>query len=395
MNWQKVVIKARRYLAVILCFVCTLQGEVITFAEGVMLELNSPSAILMEVSTGAVLYEKNPDEIRSPASITKIMTLLLTFEAIEKGKIKLEDEVVTSAYAKSMGGSQVFLEEGEKQTVDTMIKCIVVASGNDASVAMAEHIAGSEEVFVQMMNEKASELGMSNTHFLDCCGLTSDLEHHTTARDVAIMSKELISKYPQIYNYSKIWMEEITHETNQGSKSFTLSSTNKLLKQYQWTTGLKTGSTSVAKYCFSATASKDGVDLVAVIMGAPDFKVRFAEAKQLLEYGFAVTRLYTDKDEEELAPMLVCGGKQEWVKVKPEGEFRYLDVTGADFSQIEKRYVFLEKLEAPVNQGDEVGSIEFLLQGKKIGNVSILAMENVEKAIYIDYLQRVIMRYLL
>lgn len=159
MNWQKVVIKARRYLAVILCFVCALQGEVITFAEGVMLELNSPSAILMEVSTGAVLYEKNPDEIRSPASITKIMTLLLTFEAIEKGKIKLEDEVVTSAYAKSMGGSQVFLEEGEKQTVDTMIKCIVVASGNDASVAMAEHIAGSEEVFVQMMNEKASELG--------------------------------------------------------------------------------------------------------------------------------------------------------------------------------------------------------------------------------------------
>ena len=395
MNWQKVVIKARRYLAVILCFVCALQGEVITFAEGVMLELNSPSAILMEVSTGAVLYEKNPDEIRSPASITKIMTLLLTFEAIEKGKIKLEDEVVTSAYAKSMGGSQVFLEEGEKQTVDTMIKCIVVASGNDASVAMAEHIAGSEEVFVQMMNEKASELGMSNTHFLDCCGLTSDLEHHTTARDVAIMSKELISKYPQIYNYSKIWMEDITHETNQGSKSFTLSSTNKLLKQYQWTTGLKTGSTSVAKYCFSATASKDGVDLVAVIMGAPDFKVRFAEAKQLLEYGFAVTRLYTDKNEEELAPMLVCGGKQEWVKVKPEREFRYLDVTGADFSQIEKRYVFLEKLEAPVNQGDEVGSIEFLLQGKKIGDVSILAMENVEKAIYIDYLQRVIMRYLL
>lgn len=395
MNWQKVVMRARRCVAVMLCFACVLQGEVMVLADDVALQLSSPSAILMEASTGTVLYEKNPDEVRSPASITKIMTLLLTFEAIEKGKIKLEDEVITSAYAKSMGGSQVFLEEGEKQTVDTMIKCITVASGNDASVAMAEYIAGSEEVFVQMMNQKASELGMNNTHFIDCCGLTSDADHHTTARDVAIMSKELISKYPQIYDYSKIWMEDITHVTNQGSKAFTLSSTNKLLKQYQWTTGLKTGSTSTAKYCFSATASKDGVDLIAVIMGAPDFKVRFSEAKQLLEYGFAMTRLYADKNEEEIAPISVRGGKWEWIKVKPEGEFRYLDVTGADFSQIEKQYTFLEDIEAPVKRGDKVGSIEFFLQGKKIGSVSILAIENVEKALYIDYLQRVVMSYLL
>lgn len=167
------------------------------------------------------------------------MTLLLTFEALEKGRIKLEDEVTTSAYAKSMGGSQVFLEEGEIQTVDTLIKCITVASGNDASVAMAEYVAGSEAEFVNMMNEKAASLGMNNTHFLDCCGLSSDSAHHTTARDVAIMSRELITRYPQIYNYTKIWMEDITHVTRQGSKPFTLSSTNKLLKQYQWTTGLK------------------------------------------------------------------------------------------------------------------------------------------------------------
>lgn len=247
--------------------------------------LASPSAILMEASTGTVLFEKNPDEIRSPASITKIMTLLLTFEALEKGRIKLEDEVTTSAYAKSMGGSQVFLEEGEIQTVDTLIKCITVASGNDASVAMAEYVAGSEAEFVNMMNEKAASLGMNNTHFLDCCGLSSDSAHHTTARDVAIMSRELITRYPQIYNYTKIWMEDITHVTRQGSKPFTLSSTNKLLKQYQWTTGLKTGSTNAAKYCFSATASKDGIDLIAVIMGAPDFKIRFSEARSLLEYG--------------------------------------------------------------------------------------------------------------
>lgn len=395
MIWRRAAVRVKRCIAVMLCLVYFFEGNMTVLADDVVLQLSSPSAILMEASTGTVLYEKNSDEIRSPASITKIMTLLLTFEALEKGRIKLEDEVVTSAYAKSMGGSQVFLEEGEKQTVDTMIKCITVASGNDASVAMAEYIAGSEEVFVQMMNEKAAELGMSNTRFLDCCGLSSDSGHHTTARDVAIMSKELITKYPDIYNYTKIWMEDITHVTGQGSKSFTLASTNKLLKQYQWTTGLKTGSTSTAKYCFSATASKDGIDLIAVIMGAPDFKVRFSEAKSLLEYGFAMTRLYTDENKEQLAPMQVRGGKQSQIEVKPEGEFRYLDVTGADFSQIEKKYTYLEVLEAPVKRGDKVGSIEFVLQGKNIGTVEIIATEDVEKAQYSDYLQNVIMDYLL
>lgn len=395
MNWRRMAVRVRRGIAIMLCLVCVLQRNMIVSANEIVLQLSSPSAILMEASTGTVLYEKNPDEKRSPASITKIMTLLLTFEAIEKGRIRLEDEVTTSAYAKSMGGSQVFLEEGEKQTVDTLIKCIAVASGNDAAVAMAEFIAGSEEVFVQMMNEKAAELGMSNTHFLDCCGLSSDSEHHTTARDVAIMSKELITRYPEVYNYTKIWMEDITHVTNQGSKPFTLSSTNKLLKQYQWTTGLKTGSTSTAKYCFSATANKAGIDLIAVIMGAPDFKVRFSEAKSLLEYGFAMTRIYVDDNKEELAPLPLRGGKQSHIEIKPEGEFRYLDVTGADFSQIEKHYTYLEGLEAPVKHGDTVGSIDFMLQGKQIGSVAVLAAENVEKAQYIDCLQRVAMWYLL
>lgn len=395
MNWRRMAVRVRRGIAIMLCLVCVLQRNMIVSANEIVLQLSSPSAILMEASTGTVLYEKNPDDKRSPASITKIMTLLLTFEAIEKGRIRLEDEVTTSAYAKSMGGSQVFLEEGEKQTVDTLIKCIAVASGNDAAVAMAEFIAGSEEVFVQMMNEKATELGMSNTHFLDCCGLSSDSEHHTTARDVAIMSKELITRYPEVYNYTKIWMEDITHVTNQGSKPFTLSSTNKLLKQYQWTTGLKTGSTSTAKYCFSATANKAGIDLIAVIMGAPDFKVRFSEAKSLLEYGFAMTRIYVDDNKEELAPLPLRGGKQSHIEIKPEGEFRYLDVTGADFSQIEKQYTYLEGLEAPVQHGDTVGSIDFMLQGKQIGSVAVLAAENVEKAQYIDCLQRVAMWYLL
>ena len=363
-------------------------------AVSAQMELSSPSAILMEASTGTVLFEKNPDEVRSPASITKIMTLLLIFENLEKGRIHLEDEVSTSAYAKSMGGSQVFLEEAEIQTVDTLIKCITVASGNDASVAMAEYIAGSESEFVSMMNDKAAALGMNNTHFMDCCGLTSDSGHHTTARDVAIMSRELINKYPQIYQYTKIWMEDITHVTRQGSKPFTLSSTNKLLKQYQWATGLKTGSTSTAKYCFSATANKNGIDLIAVVMGAPDFKIRFAEAKNLLEYGFAMTKIYVDENKDTLETVKVTGGKLSEVTLVPEGEFRYLDTSGADFGQIEKTYEYKEGLTAPVNKGEEAGRIRYVLDGKEIGSIAMLTTQDVAKASYLDYLQRIFRLYL-
>ena len=188
-----------------------------------------------------------------------------------------------------------FLEEGEVQSLDTIIKCIAVASGNDASVAAAEFIAGSEEEFVQMMNNRAKELGMENTHFKDCCGLSDSDDHYTTARDVAIMSRELITKYPQVFEYTRIWMEDITHETSQGTSVFTLSSTNKLLKMYEWTTGLKTGSTSKALYCLSATASKDDIDLIAVVRGSPSNKVRFQDAMTLLNYGYSVSALYEDE----------------------------------------------------------------------------------------------------
>ena len=391
-----------RIVAVVMLIV--LLGQNTVFAEeaaqnstvnSTAVSLTSPSAILMEASTGTILFEKNPDEIRSPASITKIMTLLLVFEALEKGRIRLEDEVITSAYAKSMGGSQVYLDEGEVQTVETLIKCITVASGNDASVAIAEYIAGSESEFVNMMNEKAAELGMANTHFLDCCGLSSDSAHHTTARDVAIMSRELITRYPQIYNYTRIWMEDITHVTSRGSQPFTLSSTNKLLKQYQWTTGLKTGSTSVAKSCFSATANKNGIDLVAVIMGAPDPKVRFSEAQTLLEYGFAVTRLYVDENKQALGDIPVAGGKAERLAVEPKGAFRYLDVTGADFNRIEKQYQYVDIVVAPVERGTEVGYISYSLDGRELGRMPIIAAEPVEKAFFVDYLKRILIKYLI
>ena len=352
----------------------------------------APSAVLMEASTGQVIYEKGADEKRSPASVTKVMTLILIFDALESGKIKLTDEVVTSAYAKSMGGSQVFLEEGEVQTVETLIKCIVIASGNDASVAMAEYIAGSEGEFVRMMNERASGLGMNNTHFVDCCGLTESPEHLTTARDIAIMSRELINRYPQIHNYSTIWMENITHVTKQGTKEFGLSNTNKLLKMATnfKVTGLKTGSTSIAKYCLSATAEKDGVRLIAAIMAAPDYKTRFGDAQTLINYGYANCRLYEDKDPLPLPGMPVTGGVEDEVGLKYQGTFSYLSLRGEDFAAIERRLVLPESMEAPIKLGQKAGMLEYTLNGDSLGQVDIITDGAVREAGYMDYLKKLI-----
>lgn len=384
--------RIKRGIAIALCVLifCT---------EGITANANvtvaAPSVILVEASTGRVVYENNSTERRCPASITKIMTLLLAFEYMEAGKIKLEDQVTVSTYASSMGGSQVYLAEGEVQTLDTMLKCIAVASGNDASVAVAEHIAGSEEAFVGLMNEKAMELGMMDTHFEDCCGLTNSDNHYTSAKDVAIMSRELITKYPAVFNYTQIWMEDITHETRQGTTNFTLSSTNKLLKQYQWTTGLKTGSTDKAKYCISATASKDGIDLIAVVMGAPDYKARFQDAQTLLNYGYSVCELYTDTNEDALSKLVVDGGVEEEVAVEYQGEFRYLDIQGNDMSQIEKVIDLPEAVQAPIVSGEQAGVARYILNGTEIGNIPILFAEDIAKAKYGDYLQKIIGFFLL
>lgn len=352
-------------------------------------EIDAPSYILMEASTGKVICEKNADERRSPASITKIMTLLLIFDYLNTGRVTLQSEVTTSAYAKSMGGSQVFLEEGEVQTLETMIKCIAVASGNDASVAVAEFLAGSEAEFVKLMNLKAEELGMENTHFEDCCGLTDSDGHYSSAKDVAIMSRELITKHPEVLQYTGIWMEDIVHNTAQGSSNFTLSSTNKLLKMYEYTTGLKTGSTSKAKYCLSATASKDHIDLIAVVMGSSNNKVRFQDAMSLLTYGYSISSLYEDPNEEKLPPLTVKGGVEDTVALAYQGPFRYLDTEGQALSNIEKKIILPENLEAPVREGEAVGEAVYLLNGNRIGSVSVLAGQNVDKAVYKDYLQKV------
>ncbi len=358
-------------------------------------EIASPSAILMEQSTGKIIYEKNADERRSPASVTKIMTLYLIFESLEQGRISLEDEVVTSAYAKSMGGSQVFLEEGEIQTVETLIKCITIASGNDASVVMAEYIAGSEASFVEKMNQKAAELGMNDTNFVDCCGLTEDTNHYMSARDIAILSRALTLHYPAIFNYTTIWMEDITHVTAQGSSPFTLANTNKLIRQYPYATGLKTGSTSIAKFCLSATAEKDGICMISVVLAAPDPKTRFGDSVTLLNYGFSVSRLYRDSHPEPLAKQPVRFGVDDDVTARYEKEFCYLDTENINFDMITRDIIFYEQLEAPVYEGDILGEAVYRYEQQELGRVNILAERTVLKATYFDCFKKAFGKYLL
>ena len=379
--------KWKRLVALLMSVVMGFQTQpIVAFAENGP-EIGAPSALLMEASTGTVIYEKNADEARNPASVTKIMTLILIFDALQSGKIKLSDEVVTSAYAKSMGGSQVFLEEGEIQTVETLIKCIVIASGNDASVAMAEFVGGDEGTFVRMMNERAAGLGMEHTAFVDCCGLTEDPAHVTTARDIAIMSRELITKYPQITNYSTIWMENITHVTKQGAKEFGLSNTNKLLKMATnfEVTGLKTGSTSLAKYCLAATARKNGVEMIAAIMAAPDYKTRFHDAVTLLNYGYGNCSLYKDEEPPVLEPVPVANGVEDLVEIQYREPFTYLGLHGEDFSKISKEVQIEEHVTAPIRSGGVLGYLVYKLNNEERGRTAIVAIEDVEEAGFADY----------
>lgn len=350
-------------------------------------EVTAPSAILMEMTTGTVLYEKDSDTARPPASVTKVMTMLLIFDALAEGKIQLEDEVTTSEYASSMGGSQVFLETGEKQTVETLLKCISIASANDACVAMAEYISGNEEEFVRQMNLRAEGLGMKHTHFVNCNGLDAE-GHETSARDIALMSRELLLKYPEIHNYCTIWMENITHTTSKGSSEFGLTNTNKLIRHYEYSTGLKTGSTGKAKFCVSATAEKNGVSLIAVIMGAEDSKARFKDAVTLLNYGFGKCQIYTDEKMPSLDPISVTGGIQESISLEYEKKFTYLDTTGANLNAVTSRLQIPDKVNAPVKKGDTVGQRIYYLDEKEIGSVNLLAEETVKKSGFFDYLRK-------
>lgn len=351
------------------------------------LSISAPSALLMEASTGTVIYEKNSRDVLRPASITKIMTLILIFDALEKKQISLDDTVTVSEYAASMGGSQVFLEAGETQTVETMIKCISVASANDACVAMAELLCGSESEFVRMMNERAKGLGMSDTSFINCCGLDVD-GHMMSTYDVALMSRELITRYPAIHNYSTIWMENITHTTAKGTSEFGLTNTNKLIRQYEYATGLKTGSTSLAKYCVAATAEKDGMKLIAVIMAAPDYKVRFADATALLNYGFGKCRIYADANETPPASLNVEKGILAFAGLKYESPFHYVSTDGSDPAGIKKTFELPESVKAPVKKDSIAGRAVYSLDGKEIGHVNILFTEDIAAAAYKDYFMK-------
>lgn len=365
--------------------------------ENNAMDITAQSAVLIENSSGRILYEKEKDKELIPASITKIMTLLLIFEALEKGQIHLEDSVSVSEYAASMGGSQVFLEPGETQTVDTMIKCISVASANDAAVAMAEYVAGSEQAFVDQMNQKAKNLGMKHTHFMNCNGLDDSIEsgHYSSAYDVALMSRALISGYPQISHYSTIWMDEITHSTKKGDTQFGLSNTNKLIRTYQGITGLKTGSTSKAKYCLSATASRAAVSLTAVVMAAPDPKIRFNQAASLLDYGFANCTGFEDRTTALKLPAIpVKNGVSETVIPYISKDFSYTLCKGESGDQIKRRIEYKKKLTAPIRKGDMVGRVVYTMNDQTLEEIPIYAVKKVPKAAYTDCLEKLMKRWL-
>lgn len=350
----------------------------------------APNAILMEASTGTILYEKDADKEKPPASVTKIMTLLLIFDALSKKHITLNDTVTVSEHAASMGGSQVFLEPGETQTVDTMIKCIAVSSANDACVAMAEHIYGSEDAFVAKMNARAQALGMKHTHFINCCGLDAE-GHYTSARDIALMSRELIIKHPDIFHYTTTWMENITHVTKRGESEFGLSNTNKLLRQYQGATGLKTGSTSKAGFCLSATAERNHISLIAVVMACQSAKERVKDCASLLDYGFSLCKVYTDKQPPALSPVSIHNGTQEMLSCKYDKNFSYVFTSEIDPNKIQKKMIFQKNLSAPIKKNQVIGKLEYSYYQKNIGSVSILASHSVKKATYLDYLKKLIL----
>lgn len=356
------------------------------------------SYVLIEKETGKIICEKNKDKELMPASITKIMTLLLIFEEVDSGKITYEDQVTVSEHAASMGGSQVYLEAGETQTVHDMLKCITISSANDACVAMAEYIAGSEEEFVQRMNEKAVELGMKHTHFMNCCGLDDQLteqQHYSSAYDIALMSRELLLKHDKVKELTTIWMDTIIHRTRKGEKEFGLSNTNKLVRTYDGITGLKTGSTSKAKFCLSASAERNGMELIAVVMASPRPTDRFQDAAALLNYGFTNCDLYRDEGMKKEVRIAVKNGKKDFMFVEPDRRFIFLCDKAGTVKQIEKKIIWKKSIEAPIKKGETVGNIKYYLGKDEIGNISLLAKEKIEQATYKDYVCEMITRFLL
>ena len=356
----------------VLCLILIL-GSLAIPVQAAELEVAAPSAVLMETATGTVLYEKNAHERLAPASVTKVMTLLLVMEALENGRISWDDMVIASEFAANKGGSQVYLEAGEQMTMDEMLKSVVVSSANDCATALAEHIAGSEDAFVTMMNSKAQELGMADTHFVNCTGLDDDAdaaEHLTSAYDIAVMSRELL-KHEPIRKYTTIWMDTVRNG------EFGLSNSNKLVRFYQGTTGLKTGYTSSAGHCLSASAMRDGVEYVAVVLHCNSSADRFQSAKQLLDYGFANYTL-VQPEAGEIPPIPVTLGTVEEIVPVP-GELSSLLIEKSKKSGITTHVEVAESVTAPVEAGQRLGTLTVKSNEELLASIPLVAPEEVPR----------------
>lgn len=359
-------------------------------AAGAELSVAGKSAVLMDVATGTVLHESNANEPLAPASVTKIMTMLLIMEAVDSGSISMTDQVTASETAAAKGGSQIYLKAGETMSVSDMLKSIAVSSANDCACAMAEHIAGSEEAFVARMNQRAQELGMNNTHFVNCTGLDDSPEaasHKTTAYDIALMSRELLKNHPKIKEFTTIWMDTVRNGT------FGLSNTNKLIRFYQGATGLKTGFTSSAGYCLSATAQRDGMELIAVVMGADTSQNRNAACKQLLDYGFANFALI-QPELTETGDVPVRLGTQDGVPVQL-GDFSGLLIDKSQKSSVTTQVTLEEVATAPVSQGQRLGTLKVLSGDQLLREIPLVAAQSVPRltwgAMFVKVLKQVAM----
>ncbi|MGF9962990.1 MULTISPECIES: D-alanyl-D-alanine carboxypeptidase family protein [Bacillus] len=382
----------KRLIGILVCFMLLLSAVPIGFAQSEKKEAETKpklaeqasSAIVIEQDTGKVLFEKSPNEKLPPASMTKIMTMLLIMEQIEKGKLKLQDKVRTSEHAASMGGSQIFLEPGEEMTVNEMLKGIAIASGNDASVAVAEHIAGSEEGFVDMMNKKAKDLGLKNTHFQNPTGLPAK-NHYSTAYDMAVMAKELM-KYPLIRKYTGKYEDYLREDTD---KKFWLVNTNKLVRFYPGVDGVKTGFTTEAKYCLTASAERNGMRVISVIMGSPTSKERNAEVTKLLDYAFSqymTKKMYTRG--EKIQTVKVGKGKKETVDLVASDNVSLLMKKGETMKNIKKEVVAEEKVKAPIKKGDALGTLVIKKDNQVLLKQTIVAKEDVAAASWWELFKR-------
>lgn len=361
------------------------QADELPMKAEVPITLTSPSAILCEASTGQVIFEKNADERRPVASVNKVMTILLTLEAVDEGRVSLEDQVTVSPRAASMGGSQAFLDAGERYKLSELLKTVIVASANDSAVALAEHLAGTEESFVRLMNARAEELGLTNTHYANCTGLPAQ-EHYTTARDVAKLSAQL-DLHPIYYRYSTIWMDEIKHR---GGRVTSLTNTNRLIRFYPGCDGYKTGSTNEARYCVSATAKKEGMRLIAVVLGTPAGQTRFDEARAMLEYGFANVQLVNPIAQGQALDMTVpvrLGGRDE-VSVLSGGTCSLLERRG-EKNALSLEAALVEKVNAPVYAGDVLGEIRVKRGDEVVAVVPAVAGEDVQLPGMVDALIRI------